>query len=340
VRFAFSDEQQEIRRTVRELLAHACPPAAVRASWSDATGRSRKRWTKLAELGLVGITVPEAYGGLGQNELDWVLLFEEAGAAALPEPLCETTAVGAPLLAALASETQRARWLPEVAAGRAILTAAIGGALHLPDAHVADLALIERAGELHAVERAALNARPLPSVDGARRLYRIEPALGVATLIARGAEARPALDAAFDRGALATAAQLCGLGRRMLDMTVEYVKVRQQFGQAVGAFQAVKHHLADALLALELARPVVYRAAYSAAHASPDRATHVSMAKAYASNAAHVAARAALQCHGAIGYSYEHDLHLWMKRAWALEAAWGDAAWHRARVACAVLETT
>src|SRR5439155_24977645 len=108
--------------------------------------------------------------------------------------------------------------------------------------------------------------------------------------------------------------------------------VREQFGRPVGSFQAVKHHLADVLVQLELARPVVYRAAWSLAHRLPERSTHVSMAKACASDAAGEAARAALQCHGAIGYSFEHDLHLWMKRAWALARTWGDAAWHRARI--------
>jgi alkylation response protein AidB-like acyl-CoA dehydrogenase len=137
---------------------------------------------------------------------------------------------------------------------------------------------------------------------------------------------------AFDRGALGTAAQLCGLADRMIEMTVEYVKERKQFGVPVGSQQAVKHHLANARLALEFARPLVYRAAYSIAHDDPQRSDHVSMAKAQASDAAETAARVALQCHGAIGYTTEYDLHLYMKRTWALARAWGDAAWHRARV--------
>src|SRR5439155_26410495 len=142
----------------------------------------------------------------------------------------------------------------------------------------------------------------------------------------------------LDRAALATAAELCGLGQHLIAVTVEYVKVRRQFGSPVGSFQAVKHMLADAHLGIEFARPVVYRAAWSMARGRPDRSVHVSMAKAMASEAALRAARAALQCHGAIGYSFEYDLHLWMKRVWALAAAWGDAAWHRARVASAVLD--
>jgi alkylation response protein AidB-like acyl-CoA dehydrogenase len=136
----------------------------------------------------------------------------------------------------------------------------------------------------------------------------------------------------FDLNALAAAGELIGLGQHMLDLTVEYVKVRQQFGQPVGAFQAVKHLLANALLELELARPFVYRAAYE------PNSLHISMAKAAASDAAHHCARAALQGHGAIGYSYEHDLHIWMKRTWSLEPAWGSAAWHRERIARQILD--
>ncbi len=155
--------------------------------------------------------------------------------------------------------------------------------------------------------------------------------------------ARRAAALAFDRGALAAAADLVGVARRLLDTTVAYVKVRHQFGKPIGSFQAVKHHLANALLGLELARPMVWRAAYTFqdetyAGGHPERGQHVSMAKARASDAAIATARAALQCHGAIGYTVEYDLHLWMKRAWALAAAWGDAAWHRARVGASMRE--
>jgi alkylation response protein AidB-like acyl-CoA dehydrogenase len=123
----------------------------------------------------------------------------------------------------------------------------------------------------------------------------------------------------------------------MIDMTVEYAKERTQFGAPIGSFQAVKHQLADARLALEFAQPLVYRAAWSIATSDAEQAVHVSMAKAKASSAALLAGRAALQCHGAMGYSYEYDLHLFMKRAWALAAAWGDARWHRTRIRRALL---
>jgi alkylation response protein AidB-like acyl-CoA dehydrogenase len=133
-----------------------------------------------------------------------------------------------------------------------------------------------------------------------------------------------------------TAAVLVGLGQRMLDLTVAYVAEREQFGVPIGSFQAVKHHLADALKELSFARPTVYRAAHSLATGAATRSRDVSMAKAMASDAARFVGRIALQCHGAIGYTVEHDLHLYLKRTWALATAWGNAAWHRDRVARAI----
>lgn len=138
------------------------------------------------------------------------------------------------------------------------------------------------------------------------------------------------------RATLGTAAQLIGLGRRMLDLTVRYVTDRHQFGVPVGSFQAVKHHLADARLALEFAAPTVWRAAWSLGNGADTATRDVSMAKAMAGDAAHLVGRKALQCHGGIGYTVEYDLHLYLKRVWALERLWGDAAVHRAGVAAAL----
>jgi alkylation response protein AidB-like acyl-CoA dehydrogenase len=176
-----------------------------------------------------------------------------------------------------------------------------------------------------------------PALDGSRRLATVEWEPRADTRLATGERAALAVESAFDRGALATAAQLLGVSQQLIGLAVGHARHRVQFGQPIGTFQAVKHMLADALLQLELARPVVYRAAYSVAREMPERPLDVSMAKAFASDAATVASRVALQTHGAIGYTWEHDLHLWMKRGWALAAAWGDAAWHRARVGAAVL---
>src|SRR5262249_53392471 len=140
------------------------------------------------------------------------------------------------------------------------------------------------------------------------------------------------------RGAVASAAELVGLARQMLEVTVEYAKTRKQFGKPIGSFQAVKHHLADAHVAVEMAAPAAYRAADALAHGEPDRSTRASTAKALAADAAQLVARKALQCHGAIGYAFENDLHMWMKRAWARSIDWGDAAAHRARVAAKLFD--
>jgi alkylation response protein AidB-like acyl-CoA dehydrogenase len=198
------------------------------------------------------------------------------------------------------------------------------------DAHIADLLLLEHEGSLHALSPAAVELERQPSVDGGRHLFSVRWTPGPDTRVEVGPET---LAAAFDRAAFATAAQLVGIADRMIEMTAEYARQREQFGKPIGSFQAVKHLLANALLKLDFARPAVYRAAWSVAHDEPTRARDVSMAKAFAGDAVNQAARASLQIHGAIGYTWEHDLHLWMKKGWVLAAAWGDAAWHRERVA-------
>jgi alkylation response protein AidB-like acyl-CoA dehydrogenase len=337
MRFSFTDDQTQMQGALRDLLKKECAPSVVRAAWArplDAAPSSL--WRTLAELGVVGLTVPEAYGGLGLDELDLVLLLEECGRAALPAPILETTAVAAPLLRDIASDDIKATWLGAIASGDAIVAIGLPSMTYVQDAHIANLALLVDRAEIHAVPRAALRLTPQPSVDGARRLFRVAWEPRTETRIAHGETASRAIAAAFDRGALACSAELLGLARQMIDITVDYVKVRKQFGSAIGSFQAVKHHLASALVKLEFARPVVHRAAYAIARGESDAALHVSMAKASASDAAALAARVALQCHGAIGYTVEHDLHMWMKRAWALGASWGDAAFHRARVGEAI----
>lgn len=343
MKFAFTPDQRLFQETVRDLLAKECPPESVRAAWeSDGPGRSEARWGQLAEMGVLGLTTPEAFGGLGMDELDLVLLLEEAGYVCLPEPIVETVAVAAPLLSDLsagAGAAAAAAWLPRLAAGEAVATVGFERDAYVSEGATAELLLLERDGELHAVPWADAAVVSQRSVDRARRIARVEWTPTPDTLLADGEEARTVLAAAFDRGVLAVSAALLGVSQRLLDTTVEYATAREQFGQPIGGFQAVKHHLADTLLKLDFARPMVYRAAWTVARGDDpvERATHVSMAKSYAAEAAALAAKTSLQVHGAIGYTFEYDLHLWMKRAWALNGQWGDAAWHRRRVAAAVL---
>jgi alkylation response protein AidB-like acyl-CoA dehydrogenase len=322
---------------LRELLERSCTPQMLRAAWSNDTGRVPALWARLVEFGVVGLTAPESHGGAGMTELDLVLLLEESGRAAVPEPLVETTAVGIPLLAALSDDERASALLRRSARGEAVVAVGLESSPHVAYADAADAIVMEHGDEAHLVLRDRASLAAERSVDHSRRLFRVTWNPDATSCIAKGPRATQAFAAAFDRGALAAAAQLVGLGARLIEITTEYVKTRQQFGQPIGAFQAVKHQLVDAYLGIALAQPLVYRAAYSMAHADPACDAHVSSAKAFASEAAWRASRAALQLHGAIGYSFEHDLHLWMKRVWVLAAAWGDAAWHRKRVANAVL---
>ena len=176
------------------------------------------------------------------------------------------------------------------------------------------------------------------SNDPSERIFSIEWKPAAETLAARGDEAKQLQAAAIDRGALGCAAQQLGVAQRLVETTVEYACQRKQFGKPIGSFQAIKHMLANVQVRLEYARPVVYRAAHSVARDSEHRAVDVSMAKSAASETAQTAAKVALQVYGALGYTWEQDLHIWMRRAWSLEAAWGSGAWHRARVAGAILD--
>ena len=323
MRFSFTDDQLAFRDAVRAFLEKECPAEVVRAAWE---GKPTDLWPRLAEMGVAGMTAPEEYGGLGLDELDLVLILEEAGRAGLPEPLLDTTAVAIPLLADAGGPVAK-RWLPRLASGEATAATGFGVAPLIADADRADVVLDDHDGCVHAIECVACDLTERPAIDRAHRIFAVAWSADKETKV-EGAD----LALAEDRGSLAAAAQLVGLAARMIAMTVEYAKEREQFGKPIGSFQAVQHHLADALMRVEFARPVVYRAAHAVAHREADRPMRVSMAKALASRAAEGAAKTALQVHGAIGYSWEHDLHLFMKRAWSLAAAWGDVSFHRGRV--------
>ena len=201
-----------------------------------------------------------------------------------------------------------------------------------PYVGAADLLIAEREGAAFCLPIADASVREEVSVDRARALGRVGFEVDQRYRMREDVDAGALLALARERAALGTAAQLVGLSRRMLDMAVQYAKDREQFGKPIGAQQAVKHRLANALIEQEFARPLVYRAGWSMATGAPDAEVAVSLAKIYAGQAARFVAKEALQVHGAIGYTIECDLHMWMKRAWALSAAHGDAAHHRERV--------
>ncbi len=318
LRFLLTDDQQELAAGVRSALAEICPPEVVRASWA---GPVDELEAALADLALYDIAVPEELDGLGLGASDMVGIFEELGRACVPGPVVDGMVL-APLLEAAGLGELR----QSLADGDAQVAVFRAGE---PCAHAAQANTLFRWSPAQVELVESSECTPLTSVDGARRLAQVRGA-------GRAVELDPAL--VHDHLVLATSAQLIGLARHMLDVTVAYAKVREQFGSPIGAQQAIQHHLANALLALRFAVPVVHQAAWSVHHATPLRGLHVAMAKVKAAEAAETVARIALQVHGAIAYTTEYDLHLWMKRTWALSRAWGGVREHLDTIAVSLLD--
>ena len=337
MRFAFTDDQKMLRDTVREVLQRECAPEVVRAAWEGRPEGVRAVWDTLAETGVIGMTASEEAGGMGMSELDLALPLEETGYAALPGPIVDTVAVGIPLLEAAGTDPQKERWLGAAVAGEVRIVVLFEDQEIAAHAASADLLLVQRGGAAYCVPVAEASVYAERSVDGARELGRVSFEAGPDYRMREDVDTSALFGLGHDRAALGTAAQLIGLSRRMLDMSVQYAKDREQFGKPIGAQQAIKHRLANALIEQEFARPTVYRAGWSMATSAENAEVDVSLAKIYAGQAAKFVAKEALQVHGAIGYTIECDLHMWMKRAWALAAAHGDAAQHRERVGCHIL---
>jgi hypothetical protein len=332
--FTFTEEQLELRANVRSVFMKEVAPELLRELWDAETGRSPELWQMVSELGLTALSVPEEYGGLGLTDVDWLLMAQEVGYYGLTEPLLDTAWVGAALIAALPdSAAFKDTWLTRIAHGEAKL--AIGHLLNplVENAHVADLLLLANGDEVHGVPPSAVRLTAYESLDLSRRLFAVEWTPTRATLLADAKHGKQLWKDAFNRSTLAVAAQLSGLISRVLDLAIDYTAERKQFGKPIGSFQAVKHLLADVAVQLEFAKPVLFRAAEALAQSRPLTSVHVSHARLALSEAAALAARNGMQVHGAMGYTWELDLQIFMKRIWALAAAWGDAGFHQARVA-------
>ncbi|SEQ41839.1 Acyl-CoA dehydrogenase [Streptomyces sp. yr375] len=302
MRFLLDTEQRAFAASLDAMLTAADTPRAVR-DWSRGEhARGRALWSRIAEAGVFALAVPEAYEGLGPRPVELAVAFVELGRHAVPGPLVETVAAAALLL----DPGPAKRFLPALASGESMATVACGGS-YAVDGDVATVRLAQAAGGLWLVP----GRGPVrPSLDPARRLTRLLPG---GELLAPD----PPVARALLWARLATAAQALGVGLTLLERTVAYVGQRVQFGVPIGSFQAVKHRLADAKTALEFARPLVLGAAVTMAPAD------VAAAKLSACEAAYATARAALQLHGAIGYTAEYDLSLWLTKARALRTAWG-----------------
>lgn len=340
--FTFSEDQILFRDNIRSVFLKEVAPELLRELWDTPEGRSQALWALLAEQGLCGFSVPEEHGGMAMNDLDWILIAQEVGYFALPEPLLDTAWLGAGMLVDLpatpAGDALRTEWLPRIAAGEAHL--AIGGPLNplVADAHVADLLLLHHADEVHAVPKSAVKLVANPSLEQSRRLFRVEWTPSEKTRVADAVQGKAIWGKAINRGCLAVAAQLSGLASRMLDLSVDYSVDRKQFGKQIGAFQALKHYMADVAVKIEFARPVIFRAAYALNNDQQRTPVHVSHAFLAALEAALFAAKKGIQVHGAMGYTWEVDLQIFMKRAWILAAAWGDKSFHKSRIAGFVLD--
>ncbi|WP_328315907.1 acyl-CoA dehydrogenase family protein [Streptomyces sp. NBC_00388] len=341
MRFLLDDEQTEFGRTLDRMLTAAGTPAAVRAWSAGDTGPGRALWKRVADTGVFALAVPQEYEGMGSLPVELAVAFVELGRHAVPGPLVETVAAGVLLggPAQCAGTAAADRWLPRIASGRAMVSLALpAGGPYALDMDTADVTFVvpgpggtgQDRAELHT---ASGHGAVQPSLDPARRLAVPHIAGGVP--LASGPEVGEAARTAADWAAFATAAQALGVGAALVERTVAYAKQRTQFSTTIGAFQAVKHRLADALTGLEFARPLLHGAAVALAGRSPDAGAEVAAAKVAAGEAAYAAARTALQLHGAIGYTAEYDLSLWIRKARALRSAWGSPSDCRARVLAA-----
>lgn len=326
MRFAVAEQDTELAEAAGEVLARRAGPDTIRAGWPDgASDQVDQVWRTLAGVGIAATLVPPSADGLGLDENALPPLMETLGRSGLPVPAAETIAVGAPLLAAA-----NAPQLSAVLDGTARLTVTLTEGAPVPFAARADLIALRVGRQLRLYEQQELSIAPVPAVDGSRHLAHVSAPPDGGLLLADGEEVSTV---PWRRGVLATSGLLIGLAERMLEMTVGYVQERHQFGVPVGSFQAIKHTLADAETAVRFARPAVLAAGWAQATGAPEAAIRTSMAKVLASDAARQVARAAIQCHGAIGYTTEYDLHLYAKRAWALAADWGGPSYHRELIA-------
>jgi alkylation response protein AidB-like acyl-CoA dehydrogenase len=325
VNFDFSDDQHAIKRTAKDLLAARFGAERLR-ELAEAGDYDEAAWKELGELGWPGIFVDEQHGGQGLGTVELVILAEELGYALAPVPFLSNAAAGLVLQHA-GSEDQRARWLPGVASGEAPGTVGLardGVAALVPDAGEAAFVILVEDGQATLLEGSA-GAERLDVIDSTRRFHRVPAAEGEEL----PGDPQPALDRVYT----ALAAELTGVCQRALEMAVEYARERKQFGRPIGAYQAVSHTCAQMLLETENARATSYYAAWCADAEPESLPLAASMAKAYASDAGWRVTASSLQVHGGIGFTWEHDLHFFLKRARTDGALFGSAREHRERVA-------
>jgi alkylation response protein AidB-like acyl-CoA dehydrogenase len=359
MQFGLSESQRMLKDNARKFFAGDCPMDEVRRLMETDTVYDAALWAKMAEQGYTGIIFPEEYGGVGLGKVELILLMEEAGRALLLGPFFSTVALSGAVNNTVASSEQKKKYLAPICSGEARSTVAMleasaswdpidmqiallngrltGEKLFVPDAAVADSIIVVAPGGVFAVDAKASGIRieQMEGMDLTRKLYSVRfnnrPAerLGNATGLARG----------LDVATAALVAEMVEGMQRTLDITVEYAKMREQYGKPIGSFQAVQHQCADIYQETESARSAAYYAAWALGENAPDAAVAVSIAKMYASDACRTVGDRGIQIHGGMGFTWENDLHLfYYRRAKTSEVAFGDATFHRERIARLVID--
>lgn len=362
VNFAFSDEQEELRKGVRRFLDDKSPETEVRRLMETTEGYDTAVWKQMAEqLGLQGLAIPEEFGGSGYSYVELIVVLEEMGRALLCAPYFSSVALAANLLLSAGDDGAKKDYLPGIAAGTTIATVALaeasgrwdeegvtlqargsgdswtltGEKLYVLDGHIADLILVaarSAAGvSVFAVDKGAagFTATPLTTMDLTRKQAKLTFESTPARLVGSDGGGWASISKMLDLAAVALAAEQVGGAQKVLEMAVEYAKVRVQFGRPIGSFQAIKHKCADMLLEVESAKSAAYYAGWAAAEDNDELPVVASLAKSYCSEAYFHATAENIQIHGGIGFTWEHPAHLYFKRAKSSELLFGDPTYHR-----------
>ncbi len=371
--FELNETQKLFQRSARELFAQECPPTLVREMIEKNEPYSDVIWNKLVEQGWSGLTFSEEDGGLGLSMVELAIAFEEMGRALVPGAFLSTVALAGSLIERACSSEYRIARLQAICEGRSKATVALlensanwdidsvklaatpvsggfkltGTKLFVSDASVADYLITAARAETGIVlafvnrEASGVSIKPMPAVDASRLLYAVEfngVMVNAEDLVSDNAKARGALKYALDVATLGITAEMVGGMQLLLEASVEYAKTRKQFGKPIGQFQAVQHHCANMLLMTESARSAVYYAAWLMGNDLQQAPVGVSMAKAYASDSYREVGNLAIQVHGGIGFTWDENIHFYYKRAKASELMFGDATYHRERIASLIVD--
>jgi alkylation response protein AidB-like acyl-CoA dehydrogenase len=371
--FGFSEEQEMLRSSARDFLAKEAPMTYVRKMMEDDRGYTDELWRKMAALGWMGLVLPEEFGGSGLDFVDMVVVLEEMGRAVLPGPFFSTVILAGIAIAEGGSAKQKAAYLPKIGDGSLKATLAQlepsarwdadgieltaksegggytldGTKLFVPDANVADLIVVagrapgSKGAEgvslfLVDAKTAGVSVTMLKTMDQTRKLGEVTlkgVKVGSDALLGTAGGGWKLLERVADRGKVGLAAEMCGGAQRVLEMSVEYAKVREQFGKPIGSFQAIQHKCANMLVEVESSKSITYYAAWAVANDVAEAPLAAAMAKAYTSDAYRHTAGEGIQIHGGIGFTWEHDMHIFFKRAKSSEVTFGDATWNREVVA-------